>query len=938
MPPLPLQMGKGTPLRPEFVAIISSVKEISSAPKATGKKHLVTEQYLLADWTQGWKVKLQTKITSIVLSGIAVIGLIMAGVLLWDGEENLRIRFQHFADNVAYRMTQYIHLPNIHNIKAFEPDILKLIHERHFASIDIRHGNQVVTFGRWRREHETLVRTLSIANPSGQNQTVSITLGYTQTHALFKAKQHGFLWGLVAICLLFSVFLSWILNRIVSQPFHSIVDAIRKASDGDLDFRINTARQDEFGELALFFNRMLDKVGEQQEQIQHSLEELSHTRDEAVRANNSKSVFLANMSHEIRTPMNAILGYAQLLQRNPLLNEQVKESVNIIRKSGDHLLMLINDILDLSKIEAGRMVLTTSIFPLSTVVTDLSALFKIRCQQQRLFWSADVGGLSERRFVQGDEGKLKQVLINLLGNAVKFTPTGGVALSLMDLGNDQYRFEVADSGEGISSDAHDTIFDSFTQSQQGLEKGGTGLGLAISARHVEMMGGCLEVDSECGQGARFFFTLHLPQADEQQRPKNQEKTITSLAPDCHIKALVVDDNQLNRDLLSTLLQMIGVSIIEAVNGVDAIEKMAQHRPDIIFMDWRMPVMDGLEATKQIGDQYGTETHIVMISASTLSHEYQMLCDSGAAMVIRKPFTHTEIFNCLATLLDAQFVYAAKPPDQSEITGDLPQDELEIADALQRIQGAAILVVDDNQLNQNVAKGLLKQVGLVVTVANNGEEAVERISLEAFDLVLMDVEMPEMDGLEATEILRRHYPSDGLPIVAMTAQTGDDEHDHCLQVGMNDFVRKPIDAEQLYRVVIRWVKTQVKTRQTEIAIAKGKLDLVAALQRINDDQDLLTYLLSGFRDQYAHTAAELQAHFAADRIDLIQQMAHTIKGLAGNIGAEQLAIVATALDAATKQGDQDGIVPILQDFTETLEAVMVSIHNALDTHKIDIMSN
>ena len=344
------------------------------------------------------------------------------------------------------------------------------------------------------------------------------------------------------------------------------------------------------------------------ETLQTQNAQLTEARETAVQANKAKSLFLANMSHEIRTPMNAILGYAQILQRDADLSGAQSRSVETIHRSGEHLLTLINDVLDISKIEAGRMELHPADFNLQAMLDGLGVMFQVRCEQKQLAWHLHKPG-EDRLLVHGDEAKLSQVLINLLGNAVKFTPTGDVRLEVTTLPDEKYRFEIIDAGPGIPADVQAAIFEPFHQAAGGIKEGGTGLGLAIARRLLELMGGQLELDSTAGTGSRFYFALSLPPAKGEviDSADAHWSQVSHLAPGYRVRALVADDVVENRDVLSSLLADIGVEVILAENGREALEKTQAGATDIVFLDIRMPEMDGREAAQQIRLKLGNDT-------------------------------------------------------------------------------------------------------------------------------------------------------------------------------------------------------------------------------------------------------------------------------------------------------------------------------------------
>jgi signal transduction histidine kinase/DNA-binding response OmpR family regulator len=383
---------------------------------------------------------------------------------------------------------------------------------------------------------------------------------------------------------------------------------------------------------------------------------LIHATEMAEKANYAKSLFLANMSHEIRTPMNAILGFSQILLRNKALDQQTRDSIATIDNSGKNLLRMINEILDISKIEAGKMDLIFSDFNLNENLASIASMFKLRTQQKKLSW--DCIFPVRDHYVRGDETKLRQVLINLIGNAVKFTQTGGVNFNVTLREEDKFLFEVIDTGQGIPLEAQGNIYEPFSQEKAGEKMGGTGLGLAITKKQLSLMGSDLKLESKVGIGSRFYFELHLPPA-MQGMPHSVELQgkVLHLADGLHCKALVVDDVVENRDVLSALLKDIGVEVIEAEDGQEGLDKARKHSPDIIFMDMRMPVMGGEEAVEHIIKEFGPDHFkIVSITASAFDHHKDFYLGIGCHDFISKPFRADEIFICLKMLLGMDYVY------------------------------------------------------------------------------------------------------------------------------------------------------------------------------------------------------------------------------------------------------------------------------------------
>ena len=468
---------------------------------------------------------------------------------------------------------------------------------------------------------------------------------------------------MLSISLWITLIIAYRAQKIFTDPIVNLLLSMQHVSrEQDYRYRIESPCNDEVGELINGFNEMLEKL-EQQEQLtrnyQKELEkrvdertrQLQTARDKALAASRTKSIFLANMSHEIRTPMNAILGYSQLLQQSDLKKDQSRQ-LSIINKSGNHLLSLIDDILELSKIEAGSLEIIRSDFDLLELVQNVENMFKIRCNQKHLQWKMECF-TAKPILVSGDQGKLRQVLINLISNAIKFTEQGEILFRIENTEKDHYKFTVKDTGPGIENNALEHIFDAFHQGKQGEIKGGTGLGLSISRQYINLFGGQLKVQTSLNQGARFYFDIVLAPSSEYFIPEESliVKTKYFLKSSQLLTALVVDDVKDNIELLKNVLCGIGFQVKTATNGKEALQQIEKSRPDIVFMDIRMPVMDGIEAIKRLRQIYSSsELKCVAVSASTLQHQSGHFTQLGYDLFISKPFHFDSIFFAIKELM------------------------------------------------------------------------------------------------------------------------------------------------------------------------------------------------------------------------------------------------------------------------------------------------
>jgi signal transduction histidine kinase/CheY-like chemotaxis protein len=744
-------------------------------------------------------------------------------------------------------------------------------------------------------------------------------------------KNYGFLLFIILAATVFEYF--WGTKKIVA-PIEELTKIAGIMVEGDYKQRVDIKADNEIGVLASTFNEMAESIEQDIAERRRTTDELQVLRQDAETANSAKSDFLATMSHEIRTPMNAIIGMSHLaLQTN--LNAKQHDYVIKIFDAANSLLGIINDILDFSKLEAGKAEMEKIAFRLDEVLENLSNVISIKAQEKDLEFLISIGSDVPLGLV-GDSLKLGQVLINLANNAVKFTESGEIIIRVEKLdGNDEQatlKFSLQDSGIGMTAEQQGRLFQAFSQADTSTTRkyGGTGLGLTISKRLVELMEGEIWVESEYEVGSTFLFTAKFPIHDS-------DHEYSRTLPDVLInhRVLVVDDGPDSRMILHEMIEALGLTCEEVKSGREAVERLIgaakNNQPfNLVFMDWRMPEMDGIETIRELqaNNSIYPQPKVIMVTAYGRQEIFDQAGEMGLSGILLKPVTPSILFDSIM----GAFGHATEPNKKHRI--HLTDHALE---ATQLIRGARILLVEDNEINQQVATELLEQAQLVITVANNGVEAIEALEAEEFDGVLMDLQMPVMGGLEATRRLRAMDKFKDMPIIAMTANVMGGDREKCLKAGMNDFVGKPIDPKILFATLIQWIEHAEREVPEElIKRLDGSVednndqpdlpgfDVYAALDRVGGSIKTFRKLLARFVESEADAVERIRAAQAAGDHEATIRAAHTLKGVAGNIGA--IAVQTSAAEVEAFLNENDGAIPetLMSKTEETLRSALESV--------------
>jgi signal transduction histidine kinase/CheY-like chemotaxis protein len=797
--------------------------------------------------------------------------------------------------------------------------------------------------------------------------TITLYLSYKSVHQSLRDDLEVMLLQFAALNLMIVIAMVLALRRVVIRPISALGAALSDLASGeaDLSLRLTSSTTTEFAALTDNFNGFVDKLqhamGDSIDNVhaaitkvangdldalddakpfsEHSimgrlavmrsnLRSYQHKEQEgaaalrqavnaAEAASRTKGEFLANMSHEIRTPMNAIIGLSGLALKNPM-PQRIRDYVVKIKQSGEHLLGIINDILDFSKIESGKMEIEAVPFELDAVIDNVVNLVSDKVEAKGLELLCSVDTAIPRTLI-GDPLRIGQILINYANNAVKFTRSGNIQLSIRILestpSDTLLLFTMTDTGIGLTAEQITRLFSSFAQADSSTTRqyGGSGLGLAISKCLAEAMGGSVGVQSVYGQGSSFWFKARVGTGSTEPLANLADLAISKR------RVLVVDDNEAAALVLTELLQNLGFQVDAVHTGRAAITAVetaaAAHQPfDFAVIDWLMPEMDGLETVRAIrGLSLDTVPLMILVTAHRRQELMHAAEQIGVLHVLAKPLSASQLIN---TMMDLQ-------GNTTPSAADRPSDDVAWATELARIAGARVLLVEDNEINQQVASEMLQDVGIHVDLANNGQIAVHQVQARVteklpYDLVLMDMQMPVMDGVTATRLIRETHARNTLPIIAMTANAMRADRDRCIDAGMNDFVTKPIIPSALWRALLAWIKMRdglgpqalppIRTETSapvdlhelmQTLRSVPTLNLELGLKRTTNKPGLYINLLRKFITsqegamQHMRQALDLGDRQTAERI------AHTLRGVAANLGATELQSRATVLEAALR---------------------------------------
>ena len=675
--------------------------------------------------------------------------------------------------------------------------------------------------------------------------------------------------------------------------------------------------------------KSFDRIGRMSAEIVAANGALEERTREAEDANRAKSMFLANMSHEIRTPMNAILGFCHLFQRTSLDPRQ-RDYITKINGAGVSLLRLINDILDFSKNEAGKLDLETRMFDLRASLGSQIHLVADSAASKNVTIECIVDDALPGELV-GDELRFNQVLLNLLSNAVKFTDAGKITVvaNLIDRSEDQARIEVSvrDSGIGMTPEQQTSLFSAFTQADSSTTRkfGGTGLGLAISKQIVELMGGKIRVESEPEVGSTFRFTVNMALSNG-----SENILLAPADPLRKLRVLVADDNAAARQIIEEIFRYWAMPVDLVASGAEAISAMEtavlSGKPyDLLLLDWKMPGLDGMDTIRAMRANPRLPKLPVTLMVTAYGND-EFMAEFGKADVsafLSKPVEPRALLDTISGLFPNP---SASEDEGTAASGGVPM----VSPAL---RGLRVLLVEDNDINREIAAELLSDAGLLIDIAENGRIACDRVAEcgAEYAAILMDVQMPEMDGIEATGVIRRQWTADVLPIIAMTAHAYEEERQRCFAAGMNDHVAKPVDPQTLVRTLDRWLKADrpaivsigpkdgpAPCAAPDLPAQLPPFGIEAALVRVNGKAALLRKLIVNFGDNYGDAGPALTRLLTSGDLVEARRFAHTLKGVSGSLELLEVQAVAADIERRIAANDLDEVDGRIADLAAAIE--------------------